>query len=112
MLQEPTDPVSGLGFGMGFALDLGFFCFVQKCGSQVTAERSHSVVCGTLSTTSGKHFKKIKLLNIQTLCVNIMLRSLFCNSGQNWLSRLVRVNSYIVFFFFLMPFFQIRLILE
>lgn len=36
MLQEPTDPVSGLGFGVGFALDLGFFCFVQKCGSQVS----------------------------------------------------------------------------
>lgn len=60
MLQEPTDSVPALAFGGEFAPDLFFFCFVQKCGSQVTAERSHSLVCGTLSTTLGKHFKENK----------------------------------------------------
>lgn len=61
MLQEPADPAPALPFAGGFAPDLVLFCFVQKCGSQVTAERSNSLVCGTLSTTLGKHFKENKI---------------------------------------------------
>lgn len=61
MLQEPTHPVPSLGFGGGFAPDLGYSCFVPVWFSGHSAERSHSLVCGTLSTTSGKHFKENKI---------------------------------------------------
>lgn len=51
MLQELTDPVSRLSFGGVFALDLDFFLVCAKALlSGHAAERSHSVVCGILST--------------------------------------------------------------
>lgn len=63
MLQEPTDPVPSLACGGGFAPDLGFIsasCRIVVLSGH-SAERSHSLVCGTLSTTLGKHFKENKI---------------------------------------------------